>query len=108
MVDVGAAGSGSEFNVETGTATQSCDVTGPDGSALAATDAEKITATVSGRRYESAGVFQATGAGDYTISCAAGPTKVITGDKVEGMIGGTLLPVALGFGGATIAGPALG
>lgn len=103
MVDVGS-GSGSSFNVETGTATQACDVTGPDGGALVATDTDKITATLNGRRYESAGVFQATGAGDYTINCSGGPTKVITGDKVEGMIGGTFLPVALGFGAATLAG----
>lgn len=104
MVDVGASGT-SGFSVDKNSGTlQSCEVTGADGTATSSTDASVLHVNYNGRSYESAGVFTAPSAGDYTISCANGPTKVITGDAASNFAGGTIMPVLVGLGIATLAG----
>ncbi len=104
MVDVGPS-SKSGFSVDSNGGTfQSCEVTSSAGAATASTDTSVLRVTYQGRTYESAGVFTAPSAGDYAISCAAGPTKVITGDAAGNFAGGTFMPVLVGFGIATLAG----
>lgn len=105
MVDVGPS-SKSDFSVtsDTGIALESCDVSGPAGQATADSGVQGIQVSYQGREYHSAGVFTAPAAGDYTVSCSAGPTKVITGDAASNFAGGTIMPVLVGFGLATLAG----
>lgn len=104
MVDTGPATStGTWLDSNGGMTLETCAVTSPGGE-LSATGGTGLHIDYQGRSYRSAGVYKANTDGDVVINCAAGPTKVITGDAVGSLAGGALMPFLLSFGLAALAG----
>lgn len=103
VVDVGPAPNNSlSVNDTSADATQSCTMTGPAGEATV-DSTSGLSANLDGRHYESAGLFTATDAGTYTLTCS-GPAKVMTGADATGIAGRTVAAALIGFVAASVAG----